>query len=139
MTVQIHLKQIKKRGEYITACPWVVAPVPENLRQLITMLVTHGVRSYHERLSQKDSTVPLSREDMEAMEAIGKIGFGIPYGTREVDLAEAVDAAIQGCEDGLFRVFIGDREPEHLDAPLNLRENDTVTIIRLVMLTGGYF
>ena len=45
----------------------------------------------------------------------------------------------QGCEDGLFRIFIGEREPEGLDAPLYLQENDTITIIRLVMLTGGYF
>ena len=31
------------------------------------------------------------------------------------------------------------REAETLDAPLDLTEGDTVTIIRLVMLTGGYF
>lgn len=139
MKINLQLKQIKRRGGYIAACPFELASEPKTLRQLITDLVTDGVRSYNARLAGEDRTVVLSREDMEAMEAIGKIGFGIPYGIQAADLDTAIDAAIRGCEDGLFRVFIGDREPEHLDAPLNLRENDTVTIIRLVMLTGGYF
>ena len=139
MIVHIHLKQIKKRGGHVAACPYELDPVPETLRQLITQLVTDGVQGYNARVAQKDSTVLLSKEDMEAMEAIGKIGFGIPYGSREADFAEAIDATLQGYEDSLFRIFIGDRETESLDAPLNLRENDTITIIRLVMLTGGYF
>lgn len=139
MTVQIQLKQIKKRGAQITACPYELASRPDTLRQLITMFVSHGAESYNSRLLQKDRTVLLSQEDMDAMETIGKIGFGIPYGTREADMEKALTAAIQGFEDGLFRIFIGDREPESLDAPLNLQENDIITIIRLVMLTGGYF
>ena len=139
MKVIIQLKQIKKRGGHITACPYELASTPETLRQLITLLVTDGVESYNARLAQKDRSVLLSQSDMEAMETIGKIGFGVPYGNREADLGAAVSAAIQGCEDGLFRIFIGEREPEGLDAPLYLQENDTITIIRLVMLTGGYF
>lgn len=73
------------------------------------------------------------------MSQIGKIGFGIPYGNREADPEEAVETAIQGYEDGLFRFFVGDREVESLDAPLTLQEEDTITILRLVMLTGGFF
>ncbi len=139
MTVHMQLKQLKKRGAHITACPWQLEPVPETLRHLIIQLVTEGVAGYNARLGRQDAEVVLSQEDMEAMEQIGKIGFGIPYGSREADLEDALDAAIQGYKDGLFRIFIGDREAEDLDAPLNLRENDTITIIRLVMLTGGYF
>ena len=73
------------------------------------------------------------------MSRVGKIGFGIPFGSREADLTEALETACQGFADGLYRVFIGDREIEDLDAPLHLQEGDSVTIIRLVMLTGGYF
>ena len=139
MTVQIQLKQLKKRGAHITACPYDLNPVPQTMRQLITQLVTRGVHEYNARLAQKEKNVLLSREEMEVMETIGKIGFGIPYGSREAELGESIDAALQGYEDGLFRIFIGDREAEDLDSPLNLQENDIVSIIRLVMLTGGYF
>lgn len=139
MTVHIHLKQIKKRGGHVAACPWELNPVPETLRQLLTLLVTNGVQGYNARIAGKPERVVLSEDAMAAMEQIGKIGFGIPYGTREADLDAAIASALQGFADGLFRVFIGDREAEALDEPLDLRENDTITIIRLVMLTGGYF
>lgn len=139
MIVHIHLKQIRKRGGHITACPCELNPVPKNLRQLITALVSNGVYSYNARIKGENQAVVLSLEDMEAMEQIGKIGFGIPYGTREADLEEAIEVALRGFEDGLFRIFIDDREVESLDSPLKLRENDTITIIRLVMLTGGFF
>lgn len=139
MTVHMQLKQLKKRGAHITACPYELTATPETLRQLIIQLVTEGVAGYNARLGLQDAEVVLSQADMEAMEQIGKIGFGIPYGSREADLEDALDAAIQGYKDGLFRIFVGDRETEDLDAPLNLQENDTITIIRLVMLTGGYF
>ncbi len=139
MTVHIHLKQIKKRGGHIAQCPLELNPVPETLRQLIRILVSQGVQAYNNRLSGKDTASVLTEESMADMEQIGKIGFGIPYGSREAVLEEAIEGTLQGYEDGLFRIFIGDREPESLDAPLNLQEQDTITIIRLVMLTGGYF
>jgi len=34
---------------------------------------------------------------------------------------------------------VGEQEITQLDAPLNLSEGDTIAIIRLVMLTGGFF
>lgn len=139
MTVYIQMKQIKKRGAHIIGCPYILDPAPESLRHLITHLVSDGVRSYNARLARKDETVVLSRESMEAMETIGKIGFGIPYGTREADRQEAIESALQGFEDGLYRIFIGEREVESLDERLHLKEDDTITIIRLVMLTGGFF
>ena len=139
MTVQIQLKQIKKRGGHLASCPYELNPVPETLRQLLTLLVTDGVQGYNARISGKLERVLLSEDAMAAMEQIGKIGFGIPYGTREADLEAAIASALQGFSDGLFRVFIGDRESGALDEPLDLQENDTITIIRLVMLTGGYF
>ena len=73
------------------------------------------------------------------MSQIGRIGFGIPFGSREADTEEALETALQGFRDGLYRVFVGDREIESLDEPLGLSEGDTVTMIRLVMLTGGFF
>ena len=138
MTVQIHLKQLKKRGGHIAACPVDLNPVPETLRQLITILVLRGVEAYNCKISSREAPV-LTEETMEQMEQIGKIGFGIPYGSQEADASQALETAIQGYEDGLFRIFIGSRETESLDSPLDLQEDDTITIIRLVMLTGGYF
>lgn len=139
MKVYISAKQIRKRGNQVAACPYELGTVPETLRQLITILVSDGVESYNRRLQTKNDTNVLTKEDIDAMSQVGKIGFGIPFGSREANLQDALETAFQGFEDGLYRVFVGEKEMESLDMPIGLREEDTITIIRLVMLTGGFF
>lgn len=139
MKIYISAKQIRKRGNQIAPQAYELSKSPETLRQLITVLVSDSVENYNRRLLAKESTPVLAKGDIDSMSQIGKIGFGIPFGRTEADLQEALDTAFQGFEDGLYRLFIGDREVEYLDAPLHLQEGDTVTVIRLVMLTGGYF
>ena len=140
MTLKIYIsaKQIKKRGHLVAACPCELDSTPDTLRQLITMLVTDGVKAYNLRLKSQDTYV-LTDEEIDDMSRVGKIGFGIPFGTREANLDEALETAIQGFGDGLFRVFAGEREIESLNDALELHEGDTITMIRLVMLTGGFF
>ena len=141
MTLEIYInaKQLSKRKPRVAACRYSLARQPENLRDLIRMMVVSGVDAYNSRIQNPNTAQPVSAEALESMSQIGRIGFGIPYGSREADPEEAVATAIQGFEDGLYRFFIGDREVEELDAPLALSEGDTITIIRLTMLTGGYF
>lgn len=139
MKLYINVKQIKKRGNRITACPYELPTPPETLRQLITMLVSDSVEGYRQRLLAKEDTRVLTQEVMDDMSLVGKIGFGIPFGSQQADLGDALETAFQGFEDGLYRLFVGEQEIESLDAPLHLQEEDTVTIIRLVMLTGGFF
>jgi len=137
--VYISAKQIKKRGNQVTACPYELQSVPASLRQLISVLISDGVESYNRRLQAKNDTNVLTKDDIDSMSQVGKIGFGIPFGIREANLQDALETAFQGFEDGLYRLFVGEKEIESLDSPLDLQEEDTITIIRLVMLTGGHF
>lgn len=139
MKVYISAKQIKKRGNQVAAYPYELRTAPDSLRQLITILVSDGVESYNQRLQAKNDTSVLTKDDIDAMSQVGKIGFGIPFGSKEANLQDALQTAFQGFEDGLYRIFVGDQEIESLDALLELQEEDTITIIRLVMLTGGFF
>ena len=139
MKVYISVKQIKKRARQIDACPYELNPVPDTLRQLIFTLVSNEVKDYNLRIKDKESTAFHTKEEIDDMSQVGKIGFGIPYGSNPANFQEALETAVQGFEDGLYRIFIGEQEIESLDAPLDLHEDDTITIIRLVMLTGGYF
>lgn len=139
MKIYISAKQIKKRGNQIAAIPYELPSLPETLRQLIAMLVSDGVERYNRRFAEKNDGCVLTKDDLDAMSQVGKIGFGIPFGSRKADLENALETAFQGFEDGLYRLFVGDQEIETLDAPLDLQEEYTITIIRLVMLTGGYF
>lgn len=138
MRIYINAKQIHKKPR-IAACCWEPERVPGDLRELIGMLVAEGVRSFNSRLREQEPRRVLSEAELEQMSQVGRIGFGIPFGSREADPAEALETAIRGFEDGLYRVFVGEREIASLDTPLQLREGDTITMIRLVMLTGGWF
>lgn len=139
MTIYIQAKQPGKRKPYVAACRYDLEEKPRTLRDLIRMLVCDGVSAYNSRIGEKHDGTPLSSEELEDMGQVGKIAFGIPYGTREADCEAALETAYQGYSDGLLRIFIGQREIETLDGPLELGDGDTVTIIRLVMLTGGFF
>lgn len=139
MKVYISVKQIKKRASQVAFCPYELKTVPNTLRQLISILISDGVDRYNHRISEKEGITVHSKDEIEDMSQVGKIGFGIPFGSNPADFQEAVETAMQGFEDGLYRIFIGEHEMCSLDAPLDLQEEDTITIIRLVMLTGGYF
>ena len=139
LEIYINAKQLSKRKPRVAVCSFFLAEQPENLRDLIRMMVLSSMKDFNSRVQDQNTAKPISAEDLDSMSQIGKIGFGIPYGSREADPEEAVETAIQGFSDGLFRFFIGDRELESLDASLKLLDGDTITIIRLTMLTGGYF
>lgn len=139
MKVYISAKQIKKRGNQVSAIPYELRTAPDTLRQLITILVSDSVEGYNRRLQEKEGNTILTKDDIDDLSQVGKIGFGIPFGCRQADLQDALDTAMQGFEDGLYRFFVGEQEIESLDAPLHLQEKNSITIIRLVLLTGGYF
>lgn len=139
MRIQINAKQIHKRKQNVASCAWELSEEPVDLRGLIQMLVFSGVTEYNHRITERAVPQPLLASRMEDLGLVGKIGFGVPFGSQRADAEDALEAALQGFRDGLYRVFVGDREIESLEEPLVLQEDDMITIIRLVMLTGGYF
>ena len=64
------------------------------------------------------------------------VAFGLNYGGREQDLQPAIDNALQSYEDGLFRIFVGEKEVGGLAENIELHDGDTLSFIRLTMLTG---
>lgn len=139
MTIYIHLKKPEKKLRQVEACPFELQRCPETLGELICELVQKGVEDYHNRMGRQSPAPVLASDALAGMAQVGKIGFGISYGTKKANLDDAILTAVTGFADGLFRVFLNDSEVTALDAPLALQENDTVTILRLVMLTGGMF
>lgn len=135
MTLYINIKQLGKRKNAVEKVPFDYPCTPKTLRELLVETIKLCVASYTGRMEQQDSKV-LGKEEMEDMAAVGKIAFGVVYGGKKPDEKTSVSAAIQAFEDGLFRVFLGDTELEELDAPIHLKEGDTLTFIRLTMLAG---
>ena len=55
----------------------------------------------------------------------------------QVNLADAVDAALLAFGDGLFKVFVGDRELTDDAAALPVTDGAALLFLRLVPLAGG--
>lgn len=137
MILTINLKQIGQRKQKIVPVEFDYTPVPQTLRELITETVKPCVNAYNEQAFKgENQTNPLSEEQIKDMAHMGKIAFGINYGGRKQEMDKAVSNALQAYEDGIYRVFLNDRELTCLDENINLKEKDSLTFIRLTMLAG---
>lgn len=134
MHLYINMKQLGKRKNTIDKVAFSYEKAPEDLRELIGEMVKICVADYIDRMDKGEAV--LSEEQIEDMSQIGKIAFGIVYGEKKPDVQKAIETAVQGFEDGLFRVFLGDRELENLDEKVEFAEGNEITFIRLTMLAG---
>ena len=139
MKVYIQVKKLGKRIQTVGSIPYELETCPATLRELIACMVNQGVEGYNERLRSGAQNKALSEAEIQDMSQVGKIAFGIPFGEREANPQKAVDAALLAFTDGLYRFYINELEITELDTPVHLCEDDTIAIIRLVMLTGGLF
>jgi hypothetical protein len=139
MKVYIQVKKLGKRIQTVGSIPYELDACPATLRELIACMVNQGVEGYNERLRSGEQNKALSEAEIQDMSQVGKVAFGIPFGEREANPQKAVDAALLAFTDGLYRFYINELEITELDTPVHLCEDDTIAIIRLVMLTGGPF
>ena len=138
ITIRINIRQLGKKRNTINAVPFVLPKQPNTVRDLITSVVMVCVAAYNERVRKGETIIrPMTQESLSDMEIIGKLAFGVNYGGKEANEAKAVATALQSFKDGLYRAFLDETELVDLDAPLMIRENDTITFIRLTMLTGS--
>lgn len=139
MEIRINVRQVGRRKAVSTVAMQYPKP-PETLRELLEMTVKLCVGDYNRRvLSRGEHTEALSREEIEERCTVGAVTFGALFGEEAADEAEAVRVALQGFEDGLYRVFRGEEELTELSQEPELAEGDTLTFVRLTMLAGRLF
>ena len=134
MHLYINMKQLGKRKNMVDKAAFCYEKAPESLRELIGETVKLCVADYIDRMDRGEAV--LSEKKIEDMSQIGKIAFGIVYGEKKPDVQKAIETAVQGFGDGLFRVFLGDRELENMDEKVEFAEGNEITFIRLTMLAG---
>ena len=140
MTVQVNIRQIGQRKQTVQPIPFELSVTPQTVRELITQTVTTCVREYEKRQERSgDIPAPLTAQQITDMSDIGKIAFGINYGDKKPDLQKAVENALQSFEDGIYRVFINDKELSAPDDKIEISEGDTLTFIRLTLLAGRMY
>lgn len=123
---------------------WEAPPPPDEsgesgltLRELISHVVRQEVKAFLERQEARRLDRVMTARQIEDGVARGKIspeGRGV---VQRVDEGEAVAAAIQAFEDGLYLVLIDGAEQRELDAEVFVNEASRMTFVRLVFLAGG--
>ena len=136
MNVFIKLKSVGKRRPVLESLPYVLPEQISSLRQLIEVMVRLEVEKYNSR-GLENMLIPfLTEEEIEDQSSVGKVGFGRLYSDKKADPEKAVQTALLGFEDGLFRVLVNEKEADDLDSPLEIHDGDRLTFVRITFLAG---
>jgi hypothetical protein len=135
VNIFIRVKAAGKRRDMLERQSRAVPDGTDRAEKLIEYLVRENVRAYNAKTADAPFFKYLSRQELEDGEHTGKIAFGDRKNEKNQDEEAAVRNALQCFADGIYRVLVNETEalPE---GPFSLREDDTVTFIRLVMLAG---
>jgi hypothetical protein len=147
-TVTGHRRMGVREHDLVLALP----PGQVTARQVIEASVTAEVAAYQVRAEEASLVRVLTREGLARDLATGVVRTGgpqdivpfdtVPFDTALVDTAPidtgaAVDAALLAFADGLFKVFVADRELADDDAPVALTDGTQLLFLRLMPLAGG--
>lgn len=114
-----------------------LAPGEVPARRLIEAAVAAEVSAFQARAEENSFVRVLSADGLREDLARGAIRLGDPEAeTPDVDIAAATEAALLAFDDGIFKVFVGEREVE-AGTPAWLEDGASVLFLRLVPLAGG--
>ena len=137
MKVFITVKQAGKKKSYLSEEEYIISGDAANLKDLIMEIVLLNIKKYNEKKGNFSIINFLTSDEIEENIQNGKVGFGEVYNTEKQDPQKVVENALLAFEDGIYRVFINDVEIESLLTPIELKENDHLAFIKLIMLAGG--
>ncbi|MEQ4207316.1 hypothetical protein ABN028_33315 [Actinopolymorpha sp. B17G11] len=108
-----------------------------SLRDLLSALVRHELASYEQRRTASKTLQVLTPADLARGVDTGVYGRENRAVAAPPPEAEAIERTVEAFTDGLFFVFIDDVQVEELEAPVVVRPDSTLRLIRLVALAGG--
>jgi len=139
MEIYVNIKSIGRKKFGLHKVPYNVTDNITTLLELITEIVKNEVEKYNSKTAEVKLLPFLTDFEIESKKQTGKVGFGSIYSDKTADLNKAVETAVVGFQDGLYRVILGDEEIKDLDSGVSLKEGDVLTFIRLTFLSGSIF
>jgi len=107
------------------------------VRDLIARVVRAEVAAFRGRQEERKLARVLSAEQIAEGAEKGKVDMGGRDLEQTVDDEQAVAAALQAFEDGLYLVVLDGEELRELDRSVYLTPDSRLTFIRLALLAGG--
>lgn len=136
MKAYIQVKQVGKRKCSIEKIPVDFPTPPASVQELIEAVVCWQVKEYNERLQQSEMLKYLTCEEMEDKAAAGKVGFEANYNGDRLRKPKPSSTLCNLMKTESFRIFLDDAELGELSSSVQLKEESTLTFIRLAMLSG---
>jgi len=135
MTIYIQIKALSKRKPLIERAPFTIDKLIDNSNKLIEYIVCRNVEEYNKQAIEEPLFQYLMNDEIDSAAKTGKIGFDDRKNENQQNVAEAVDNALTCFQDGIFRLFVNDSEIG-FDEPIDIKEGDVISFIRLTMLAG---
>ena len=135
MTVYLKIKALGKRKPLIERVPFDIDGPVGTSNELVALFVRRNVDAYNAKAVDAPLFPYLTDEALAEGAKSGKVGFNDRKNENAQDPDKAVENALTCFGDGIFRLFINDAEAG-FDEPLQLKDGDEVTFIRLTMLAG---
>ena len=110
---------------------------PLTLRDLITRIVLQEVDAFRRRQQDRRLARVLTVRQMERGLERGRVDSGGRDLMQDADDDDAVAAALQAFEDGIYLVVLDGQEQRELDRQVYVRPDSQLVFLRLVMLAGG--
>jgi len=107
------------------------------LRDLIDAVVRAEVAAFQRRAEEQTFVRVLTEQALTDGLAAGTVRSGAREAATEVNVDQAVAAALLAFEDGLYDVIIDDEPVDDLDGTVELAPNTRLLFLRLVPLAGG--
>ena len=135
MTLYLKIKALAKRKPLIDRMPFVIDEKTSTSNALVEYIVRRNVDDYNKKAVDAPIFPYLSAETLENDAITGKVSFGDRKNEKAQDADKAVENALASFNDGIFRLYINDTEAV-FNGPIELKEGDEITFIRLTMLAG---
>ncbi len=122
--------------------PFERRPIPltgsaYTLEQLLTALVEHELAAYDERQAGVGVLRVLTERELADAALTGRVAVGPQDRAATVTPEDAARTALTAFRDGLYYVFLDDEQLTDLSAPVTLRPDSTLLLLRLTALAGG--
>lgn len=135
--MEIEARTVGRRDREHRDLAWPDAPAGPTVGDLIAHVVRAEVAAYNRREHDRRFLRVLTEQQIEAQAAAGKVQAEVREHAQPADTDTSVETALEAFADGLFLVFLDDREVESVDELVPLRDDLRVRFVRMVPLAGG--
>ena len=144
MELKVQIKQAGKRENKIVSAKLILKENPSTIQELLTSTVKATYAMHNAKVNLQTAfengdlseVLLLSEEELQDRAAGGKIDFGFLKNDKMISEEKAVEVALQAFQDGLVAVFIDGKRYENEEDLITLTGEETITFVKLVMLSG---